>query len=432
MAPLEILIVGCSIAGPALATCLLLSDVPVSQKPHITVLERSNGMRTEGQNIDVRGAGVTILRRLGIEKAVRAKTTREEGVRMVDSRNRTWGQFVADKSGKTSTPTADIEILRGTLAKILFQRARSVSDAVQAEGGHGVEFVWADTLDAIEQDGLKVHVHFAKSGKTKAFDLVVGADGLQSTTRSMAWGPQADDAVQKLAGGVYGAFFSIPAWEADEETLWRKWYHASGRRSIMVRPHEQRGRATAFMTVIADTDARLERAATNKNNTVAVQKALMKEYFGEAGWECERVVDDMMQSTDFYYDSIAQVKLDHWSKGRVVLLGDAGYCASAFSGMGTTLGLIGAWKLAGCIFQHPNDPQRAFDLYEARMQPTVALAQKLAPGFPRSLHPATDWGVWLIHAFVWVLWVSRVFGLLMKLGAGPPAHSVQVEETQVH
>lgn len=324
MAPLKILIVGCSIAGPALATCLLITDLPASQKPHITILERSNGMRTEGQNIDVRGAGVTILRRLGIEKAVRAKTTGEEGVRFVDSRNRTWVQFAADKTGKTSTPTADIEILRGTLAEILFQRARSVSQAVQTQGGREIEFLWGDRLDAIQQDATTVNVHFAKSGKTRAFDLVIGADGLQSTTRSMAWGPQADNAVQKLAGGVYGAFFSLPAWETHEETMWRKWYHAPGRRSIMVRPHEEQGRVTAFMTVINDTDERLGRAATRKREDAAGQKELMREYFGEAGWECARVVDGMMQSDDFYYDMIAQVKLEHWTKGRVALVGDAG------------------------------------------------------------------------------------------------------------
>lgn len=324
MAPLKILIVGCSIAGPALATCLLITDLPACQKPHITILERSNGMRTEGQNIDVRGAGVTILHRLGIEKAVRASTTGEEGVRFVDSQNRTWGQFAADKSGKTSTPTADIEILRGTLAEILFQRAQSVSQAVQTRGGRGIEFLWGDSLDAIQQDGTTVNVHFAKSGETRAFDLVIGADGLQSTTRSMAWGPQADRAVQKLAGGVYGAFFSIPAWETHEDTMWRKWYHAPGRRGIMVRPHEKQGRVTAFMTVINDTDERLGRAATRKREDVAAQKELMREYFGEAGWECARVVDGMMQSDDFYYDMIAQVKLEYWSKGRLALVGDAG------------------------------------------------------------------------------------------------------------
>lgn len=104
------------------------------------------------------------------------------------------------------------------------------------------------------------------------------------------------------------------------------------------------------------------------------------------------------------------------------------YCASPFSGMGTTLGLTGAWTLAGCILEHPNDHKRALDAYEAKMQPTVALAQKLAPGMPRILHPATNRGVWLLHAFAWLMNILRVFLLLIKLGAGPPAHFVPVHE----
>ncbi|KAF3762011.1 FAD/NAD(P)-binding domain-containing protein, partial [Cryphonectria parasitica EP155] len=380
----NILIIGCSIAGPALATCLLLSDLPADQQPHITVLERSPGLRTEGQNIDIRGAGITIIRRLGIEKQIKARTTGEEGVRLVDMQNRIWAQFSADKSGKMSTPTADVEILRGTLAEILYQRART-----------GIEFIWGDHLDSIEQDGDKVDVHFAKSGQRRRFDLVVGADGLQSTTRGMVWGQHADRVVKKLAGGVYGAFFSMAAGQND--TMWRRWFHAPGRRGVMVRPDEQRDRVTVFMTLINDTDERLSVVATNRREEVQAQKQLMKEFFQDAGWECDRIVDGMMKTKDFYYDMIAQVKMDNWSKGRVALLGDAGYCASPFSGMGTTLGLTGAWNLAGAILQHPNDHGRAFAQYEEKMRPTVELAHKLAPGMPNALHPQTSWGVWILN-----------------------------------
>ena len=115
-APLEVLIVGCSIAGPTLATCLLLSNLPATQKPHITILERSPRVRKEGQNIDIRGAGVTIMKKLGMEKAVRTWTTGEEGVQWVDEQDRICAAFAAGKAGEASAPTAEIEILRGHLA----------------------------------------------------------------------------------------------------------------------------------------------------------------------------------------------------------------------------------------------------------------------------------------------------------------------------
>ena len=181
MAPLNILIVGNSIAGPTLATFLLLSPLPASQKPRITLLERSSeNRRTRGQNIDIRGSGLTILRKLGIENIVRASTTGEEGVQLVDAQNRVWAQNAADTSEKWHSPTSDIEIMRGQLAEICYKRSQTVSDTVKKEGGAGIEYLFGDYLNEIDQDGNQVHVRFAKSGERRSFDLLVGADGRQS------------------------------------------------------------------------------------------------------------------------------------------------------------------------------------------------------------------------------------------------------------
>lgn len=190
MSPLNILIVGCSIAGPTVATFLLLSPVPASQKPHITILERPHALRMQGQNIDVRGAGVIIICKLGLDTVIRATTTGEEGVQFVDKDNHMWAAFPTDKSGKLHMPTSDIEILRGRLAELCWRRSKQVIEEVQTEGGAGVEYVFGDYLEELEQDGSKVHVRFAKSGERRTFDLVVGADGLRSLTRSMVWGAE--------------------------------------------------------------------------------------------------------------------------------------------------------------------------------------------------------------------------------------------------
>lgn len=323
MPPLNILIVGSSIAGPTLATLLLLTDLPASEKPQITLLERASSPRKEGQNIDIRGAGLTIMRHMGIELAVRRATTHEKGVRLVDERDRIWAEVPADPTGATSTPTADVEILRGTLAGILLDRMQLVSKAVQAAGGAGVEVLFGDRLDRIEQDGDGVTVHLARSNETRRFDLVVGADGVQSTTRRMVWGTEGEaQRVEKVAGGVYGAFFSGVA--GAEHGLWRRWFHAPGRRAVMVRPSESRERMSVFMTVVNDRDARLPAVVGRRGQDVQAQKELMKEYFQDAGWQCDRILGEMMTTDDFYYDMLAQVKMDKWSNGRVVLLGDAG------------------------------------------------------------------------------------------------------------
>ena len=120
---------------------------------------------------------------------------------------------------------------------------------------------------------------------------------------------------------MYGGFFSCPSGPTDTE--WRRWFHSPGAKGIMVRPSDEKDEVTVCLNVISD-DQRLLDAARDGRKGVETQKALMREYFQDAGWECDRILKEMDQSDDFYYDMVAQVRLDKWSKGRVVLLGDAG------------------------------------------------------------------------------------------------------------
>ncbi|KAK3073132.1 hypothetical protein LTR53_005564 [Teratosphaeriaceae sp. CCFEE 6253] len=429
MAPLSILIVGCGVAGTPLATFLLSTAQPAAEKAHITILERASSPRPQGQNVDIRGAGVTIMRKLGIETAVRRSVTGEEGVQLVDARNRIWAENVADKTGKIQTGTSDIEILRGRLAEICYLRSRSLSDEVEEQGGKGIEYIFGDYLQSLDQDGGQVHVRLAKSGKLRTFDIVVGADGLQSGTRRMVWGEEGEaERVQQVAG-MYGAFFSLP--KAPTDSLWRRWYTAPGRRSVMVRPSDARepDRMTAFMMIMNEQDDRLRSAARDGRKGAAVQKALFAEYFDGLAWECPRIVKAMQEADDFYYDMVAQVKMNTWSKVRVVLLGDAGYCASPISGMGTALALNGAYNLAGALVQHPDDHTAAFAAYEETMRPIVNLAQKLPLGgrAPYLINLETAWGIWIRNVIAYVVSISGIALLIAKF-AGPPADAVPVEE----
>lgn len=315
MPPLNVLVIGSSIAGPALASFLLLHPCAADQKPHVTILERASELRTEGQNVDVRGAGIAIIRKLGLEDEIRTNLTGEAGVQWVDSDDHIKAQIDASPNG----PTAELEIMRGTLANILVKKTREISDQVQKHGGHGVEWVFGDYATAIEQDGDRVWVTLAKSGARKSFDVVVGADGLLSSTRNLLWGEAGEE--QRIHGlGIYGAFFSMPV--ATSDTAYRRWYHAPGRRGAMVRPNQSSSRTTCLMHVMNEEDTRLRGVAVG-SKAIQKQKALIQEYMNDAGWECERILRDMWETDDFYYDMIAQIKMDKWSKGRVVLLGDA-------------------------------------------------------------------------------------------------------------
>ncbi|KAF2720205.1 FAD/NAD(P)-binding domain-containing protein [Polychaeton citri CBS 116435] len=427
MAPLSILIVGCGIGGPTVASFLLLSSTSVQDKPHVTIVERTPAIKVQGQNIDIRGAGATVIRKLGLESAIRSSTTGEKGSQFVDANNRVWGARAADESGRVQTGTSDIEILRGRLADLCYRRNLTISEDVKKAGGAGVDYIFDDYLDELDQDGQKVHVRFARSGERKSFDLVVGADGLQSRTRRMVWGKEGEnDRLHRL--GMYGAFFSLPKSETD--TDWRRWYHAPGKRSIMVRPSSQKDTTTVFMTICNEEDARLREVAMDGSKGIDAQKALLKDYFHDAGWESKRLIKGMEASDDFYYDIIGQVKMESWSKGRVVLLGDAGYCGSPVSGMGTTLALNGAYNLAGALSLHPEDHTAAFAAYEERMRPIVERAQKLPPGIQRIFGLETAWGIFTFHVIFRFFSLFNWSGLaaLMFKFFGSPASSVPVED----
>lgn len=392
----------------------------------MTVVERAPRMRAQGQNIDIRGEGLTVIRKLGLETAVRSSTTGEEGARAVDKYNAIWGEFAADKTGKVQTGTSDIEILRGTLADILYRRCKSISDEVKKEGGAGVDFIFGDHIESLDQDGANVHVQLAKSGDRKTFDFVIGADGLQSQIRRLVWG-EVGEKVRLKSLNTYGAFWSMPAAATDSE--WRRWFRAPGRKSIMVRPSGDPARTTAFMNVYSEDDKRLSEIATFGHKGVKQQKALMRELFQGEGWECERILDEMDTADDFYYDIIAQVHIpsNTWHKGRVALTGDAAYCASPFSGMGTTLALVGAYDLAGALSAHPNEPDRAFTQYERQTGQLVEKAQKLVPGMPKIALPESSWGIAVFHCIMWIIWRSQI-GYWLAMFKGPPSNAMAAQD----
>ncbi|KAI7277745.1 putative oxidoreductase [Hortaea werneckii] len=423
--PQSILIVGCGCAGPTLATFLLLAPGSDPTKlPHITIVERTPALLSAGQNIDVRGTGMEIIRKLGLEDKVRSSTIGEEGVLIVDDKNEAWAINAADKTGKVQTGTSDCEILRGTLAAILYQRSQQVGDDVRRQGGQGIEYIFGDSIDALEQQGDTVNVRFANSGEQRNLDIVVGADGLQSRTRRLAFGNE-DEKNRLKTLNAYAAFFSMPA--APSDSLWRRWWHGPNRRSAMIRPSGDSRKSTALMIVVSEVDHRLKDVAGHGAKATEQQKALLREYFDHGVWECDRLCREMDQADDFYYDMVAQVKLETWHKGRVVLLGDAGYCASPFAGMGTTLALNGAYNLAAALVQSPNDHDVAFQTYEKSMRPLVEKAQKLPPGMPGLLHLESNWGVWVLRCILRAFFLSRI-ATLFAMFFGPPANVVKITE----
>ncbi|KAE9993721.1 hypothetical protein EG327_003731 [Venturia inaequalis] len=135
----------------------------------------------------------------------------------------------------------------------------------------------------------------------------------------------------------------------------------------------------------------------------------------------------MDSDDDFTMQEIAQVKMDTWSKGRVALLGDAAFCPSPISGMGTTLAIVGAYILAGEIAKTPHDPEQAFGSYEKIMRPFVTKGQKLLPGAPQWVNPGSAFGIKILHSFLGFVSWSGVLTFAESF-VGPPVDAITLPD----
>lgn len=356
----RVLITGVSIAGPALAFWMHRLGWQV------VLLERAPAFRAGGQNIDVRGPGRDVLARMGLLEAVQAKNTTEQAWTFVDADNNVIARFDKDGFGGEG-PTAELEILRGDLACILYGAAQDV------------EHRFGDRIAALEDDGAGVDVTFDHGG-TERFDLVVSAEGVGSSTRELVWG---DDArVEPF--GLSSAYFTIPKGHGDGEDA--RWFNAPGGRSVFLRPDPQ-GTTRVVMSVRQDPRGWDELSPKD-------QKRVLIERFADAGWETSRVLEELKATKDFYFHSIALVKVDAFHRGRVALTGDAAW---ALMGRGTTLALIGPYVLAGELARS-GDVAMALEGYERVMRPFAETAQDVPSWGPKALQPQTRFGIRVQHA----------------------------------
>lgn len=338
---------GASVAGPALAHWLRRRGAEV------TVVERVPCLRPGGQAVDARGVAREVIRRMGLDEAVRAARTDTAGAHTVDVDGNVLETYRADDDGGDGY-IAEIEILRGDLSQVLYD-----------DTCDGVEYVFGDRIADLAQDADGVDVTFASGGKRR-FDLVVGADGLHSALRAAVFGPR-EKFVRHL--GLVLAFYSVPN-EFGLDRWFVEYQDQESARAAGLRPIRDATRAIAMFTFPAtgfDVDYR----------DVEGQKRLLREQTAGLGWLAPRILAHLDDTPDFYLDQVAQVVMDRWSDGRVGLIGDAAYSSSPMSGAGTGLALVGAYLLAGELAAAQWDPKAGFAGYEARMRSFVEANQEI-------------------------------------------------------
>ena len=378
----DVLISGAGIAGCAAAFWLASAGLSV------TVIERAPEPRRGGQTVDLRGAGRTVVGRMGLLDAAREIAVDQKGFEMLGPTGRSLGRIGVEAFGGEGM-VSEIEILRGDLAELLLEATPA-----------GTEYLFDDTITGISQDATGVTVTFENADPRRC-RLLIGADGSHSVVRRLAFADE-PDALKPV--GCYNSWFTLRDSSIDTDG-WFQMFNAPGGLVAGVRPGRLPGEIKAGLSFRSGP-------ITYDRRDIAAQRELLARRFAGIGWQVPAIVAGMRTADDFFFDSIDLVKLSSWHRGRVVLLGDAGYSPTPLTGLGTSLALVGAYVLAG-EFVASDDHRSALDSYQRIMAPYVSQAQQLPPGGVSGYAPNTSLMInlraksmtWMTH---WPL--KQIFG----------------------
>ncbi|MGC9667492.1 FAD-dependent monooxygenase [Planosporangium sp. 12N6] len=368
---MRILISGAGIAGPALACALSRYGADT------TVAELAPALRTGGFAVDFRGpTHLAVLERLGVLDELRRLQTHGGAMSCVDEHGHEIFRLPAEFAG------GDLEVHRRDLSRVLHDR-----------GADRAEYLFGDAVRELAETADGVRVGFVRSG-SRTFDLVVGADGLHSAVRRLAFGPESRY-VRHLGHHIAG--WDLPNDLGAGPTA--QHYAVPGRMASVAADQRDPARATAlfvFASPALDLDWQ----------DVDQQKKVIAEAYAGLPWHVPRLLDALADAPELYFDSISRVSVPRWTRGRIALLGDAAW-GITLGGMGVGTGVVGAYVLAGELATAGGDHRAAYEAYERRMRTYAGRWQRGAnPG--KFLAPASAWGLWLRNSALRTTVVKRM------------------------
>lgn len=298
------------------------------------------------------------------------------------------------------SPTAEFEILRGDLTKVL----------VEATNTHpNITYRFGTIIDKILSNNDASVKVLLSNGEELEYDVLVAADGQWSTIRKQCFPTEALTVVEKDA---YIGYWTVPRLPSDDE--WWYIYIANQSRNVSLRPDPHGTmRASLGLMPLNNVQKKAWEAACREDKQSQMQ--LLRSEFAGAGWQTQRFLDTMDDAPDFHFQAIKQIRLSRWSQGRVVCLGDAAYAPTPLTGAGTSLALIGAYVLGGELSklvdgQHPKD---AIEAYDAQFRPHVETNQSLPSFVPSIAFPNGTLKRWLLQTVIWA--VAAVLPLIAMI-----------------
>jgi len=339
-----VLISGASFAG--LATAYWLNRLGY----RVCIVESAQELRRGGTPVDIEGETIDILTRMGLADAVRAKALPPRRFEFKNEADMTLGGI--GTAGDQASHER-YEIHRDDLLDILF-------GAVATD----VELLFGRSIDRLEEQQDAVSVTF-NDGDRRDFALIFGCDGNRSNTRKLIFGD--GEQFSHFMGGYF--FLKVVPQTGLLAANMSEVFSVPGRTAMLNGYDDRTDIGFGFRTQgEIDYDYR-DRAQ---------QRRLIHERFDALSWKVPAMLAASADDDDFYFDRINQIRMPSWSRGRVALVRDAGYCVSPLAGFGGSMAIIGAGRLAAALERYPGDHTAAFRHYEDGLRPFVEEVQNRA------------------------------------------------------
>ncbi|WP_354139581.1 FAD-binding domain [Bradyrhizobium sp. LB11.1] len=354
------MISGAGIAGPTLAFWLKAAGL----EP--TLIECAPGLRSGGYVIDFWGLGYDIAERMGLLPEINRNGYHVREMSVVDDVGHRLAGFGTSVFAEL-TGGRYVTLQRSDLSRLLYEKVKG-----------RVETIFGDEIVAIQEQPDCVRVKLNHAGERR-FDLVIGADGLHSVVRKLAFGPQSQ--FERHLGYVVAAL-EVRGYRPRDEDVYLM-YSRPGRMIGRFTLNDDR---TLFLFVFAAEDASLP-------TTLDAQKAMLRHVYGHGRWECQRILAELDRTDELYFDKVSQIRMPNWSRGRVALVADAAFCVSLLAGQGSALAMISAYVLAGELAAADGRYQEAFARYDTLLRSYIDAKQRGAERFAGAFAPKTRAGL---------------------------------------